>query len=1681
MTHHLQRAALVVATLLLVLSTPPAAQAQTCCDDTGCTVTVCRDAVCALDAFCCNGWDDFCAGCAAGGATFDGTSCVGVDLACGCGSCSDNALNQDETDIDCGGSCPSCAAGEDCLAHSDCASSACSPNTNTCVPCIDDADGGGSDSGCGGATPACRVDTGANNTCVACMGNADCATGLCHANVCVSRLTCNAALEDNLWLTTADARLLQVDVNNGNVAEIAGGLSGGYLDIAFHPDGTLYGFVQTGAAESTLVVLDPNTGAETGVGVIPLVLTGFVISVDGIGYVSGDDVVYRLDFNSGTLTGISIGDWQSLGDLVLIGTDLYLAAAITDAMDPNFGEAGLFGIDTTNPDPLTNGSLVAPLTGAVGAVLGIANTSEGTVWAAAADTLYTVDLATGAMTAVWMSAAIDPAYGMASLGDFCASAPATCVDGILNQDEQGVDCGGSSCPPCGCTSDADCPGTRTCHIATGACVAACVDDGAGPTVDSGCNAATSECNDTVAQSETCVVCQDDAPAGGTDGGCSNAEPYCVAGAGGAPVCVECLSDADCPGTNTCSGANLCVPACVDDATGATADTGCFLFNPECAAGVAGQEICVPCENDALPGGVDGGCSALEPACDATGGTPDCVECLADADCPGTQVCNVAARQCVAACSDTGTGSMIDVGCNPTKRECDDAVDGAEHCVLCQDDAPGSQIDGGCSDALPYCVTSGQAPICVKCLTNGDCPGGATCNGGICGGGFNVNDDVLQTNEDTPLLVNPLGNDTPPGIGTLQSATTPIHGEIVLNGDGTFTYTPAEDFHGTDTFTYTACAGAFCAAGTVSITVKPINDAPEPNNDSVATNAGTPVTANVLGNDSDVDGDILNVTSTSQPANGQASVNGDGTITYTPDDGFAGTDTFTYTACDPHGACANATVTVAVASGNQPPSIVNDAADAAEDLGPVAIDVLANDSEPENAFLTVTYVTEPPNGSVTLNNDGTISYEPDPDFNGTDTFSYTACDPLAACDNATVTVTVAPRDDAPVAIDDQVSTPEATPVTFDPLANDSEVDGEQLSVGAVSEPANGIVTKNGDGTLTYTPDAGFTGLDTFTYQACDETGTCSEGTVTVNVKSGPNSLPVAVDDDVATPANVPVVVDVLSNDSDPDGDPLTISGVVQPAEGTVFINSDGTLRYEPPALFEGVATFTYEVCDGHGGCASATVTVQVGGGAPVDSDDDGLPDAVEATLGTDPLDPDSDGDGLEDGEEVGKDDPHAYDPLSDTNPLDADTDDDGLKDGTEAKGDGPLTPFGPTSPLQADSDGDGLPDGLEVGVTEPIPGGVSDGANPVPFAGTAVPPFVGDRDPQTKTDPTDADSDGDGLTDGGEDANHDGAVTNSIGGTGSAGQGETDPNDADSDGDTLNDGEELGLHKSSPLDTDTDDGGLPDGDEITSGKDILDPSDDLSPVEDGDNDGLPDSVEAVLGTDPADPDTDGDGIDDGQEVAGGTPGQYDDGIDTNPLDADTDDDGLSDGAELADPATDPLDPDSDDDGLPDGQEAGVTTPIPGGTSDTGNVTYEGTNLDGFTPDADPTSTTDPNNSDTDGDGLCDGPIAVPGDCPKGEDDDGNGRVDAGETDPNIPDTDAGGVSDGDEFQAGTNPLDPSDDKAVTPTPPEDDSGVILGGACSGGHGGSAPPGLLLLAVLGGMAALRRRRQRLSASL
>lgn len=482
------------------------------------------------------------------------------------------------------------------------------------------------------------------------------------------------------------------------------------------------------------------------------------------------------------------------------------------------------------------------------------------------------------------------------------------------------------------------------------------------------------------------------------------------------------------------------------------------------------------------------------------------------------------------------------------------------------------------------------------------------------------DDGAVTNVDTPVSGDLLANDSDPDGDNITVNTTPIlgpsSGTVTINPDGTFDYTPNGGFNGTDVFTYSICddgVPSMCDTATVTIQVVPDNGGNEPpiaNDDEAQTNENTPVSGNVLNNDGDPDGDpITSAGPLTGPDNGTVSIAPNGDFTYTPDPGFTGTDTFTYQTCDAGPLCDTATVTITVLPpydpGNDPPFAGDDAALTPQEV-PVSGDLLLNDNDPneDNITINTTPVSGTSNGGLTILTDGTYTYTPNPGFTGTDQFVYQICDDgtPSLCAQATCYITVYPDNNPPIAEDDFNNTLVNIPINGNVITNDSDPDGDNITVSPtlVDQPDNGIVTINPDGTYTYTPNTDYEGEDSFSYEICDDGVPSLCDTAEVAIEIIPitlgNEPPIANDDVAQTLQGVPVTSNVLGNDDDPDGDPITLTTtpVTDPSNGSVSILPDGTYTYTPDPAFIGIDSYTYRICDDGNPslCDTATVTIDV---------------------------------------------------------------------------------------------------------------------------------------------------------------------------------------------------------------------------------------------------------------------------------------------------------------------------------------------------------------------------------------------------------------------------------------------------------------------------------------------------------
>jgi len=485
------------------------------------------------------------------------------------------------------------------------------------------------------------------------------------------------------------------------------------------------------------------------------------------------------------------------------------------------------------------------------------------------------------------------------------------------------------------------------------------------------------------------------------------------------------------------------------------------------------------------------------------------------------------------------------------------------------------------------------------------------------------DTVLSVRAEEGLLADIDGSsNTPVTLITTGTVATDQGGTLEIAADGSFIYTPAADFNGADTLTFSYADSAdIIFEGSLAFTVNSINDLPVARDDRLATDEDTPKAVNVLENDSDIESATLQVSALEPCGHGQLAVAPDNTVTYTPEANYNGDDSCRYTVEDEDGGVAQATLSVTVASVEDPPVAMDDTIHILEEET-LDFDVWANDFEPDGDPLGLVEFSQAATGSVSHREAGIFSYTPLHNFNGSDSFTYTIADNKGNQAMATVTIQVVAVADQPTIVNDTVTTAEDTLVNIPVLRNDSDPDGQSLSVEMISAsdpPQHGtaVISANGQ-SIVYTPVHNFNGSDSFSYRAVTSDGRPGQATVSVTI-TPVNDDAVAVDDRAATTEETAVTIDVLANDSDVEGNPLTILEIDSPpANGTARVVENGErVRYTPNRDFpfdrpSDTDSFTYRVSDGIGSPDTGTVTVTV---SNVNDDPTGVDDA--ASVAEDP--------------------------------------------------------------------------------------------------------------------------------------------------------------------------------------------------------------------------------------------------------------------------------------------------------------------------------------------------------------------------------------------------------------------------------------------------------------------------------
>jgi gliding motility-associated-like protein len=909
--------------------------------------------------------------------------------------------------------------------------------------------------------------------------------------------------------------------------------------------------------------------------------------------------------------------------------------------------------------------------------------------------------------------------------------------------------------------------------------------------------------------------------------------------------------------------------------------------------------------------------------------------------------------------------------------------------------------------------------------------------------------------------------------TYSKTGDPANGNVVLNADGTYTYTPNKDFVGDDSFKITVSDGN---GGTVEVTVDievtNVNDKPLlPTNTLTIKEGETVDITSAFLNSTDIDNTDAELTYTiTALANGKFTKDGVETTTFTKKDvedgkikfvhdGSEDAPTYHVKVTDTDGLFSESDVTVFFNSSNDIPEIDEDSANynktskqyehtTPEDT-PVDGKVVATDNDGD--VLKYTTQNGPANGSVTINDKGEYTYTPNKNYSGADEFEVVVDDEKGGKVVVKVVITVDPVNDDPEIDEDSANYNKTTKqyehITKEEVAVNGAVVATDIDGGALTysktDPSNGVVVLNNDGTYTYTPNKDYVGKDSFKVTVSDGKGGSVEVTIDITVTPDNDAPVLTVNDETVEENFTGVVTKATATDADNTQAELTFSIVdeldgaqfaIVPATGDISFASSPDYENPTDADKNNKYQIKVQVSDGDNDVVKViTITVtndetltdpnnDKDGDGVVDKDDN-CPDNPNAdqtdTDGDgegDACDDDDDGDGILDVVETDDD----FDGDGIPNRLDPDSDNDGISDKIEndpnGDGNGPDDNDGDGKPnyLDLDSDGDGITDEDENDTD-------GDGNGPDDVDGDGTPNYLDtdsdgdgiddneegdtDTDGDGKPNYVDTDSDGDGVTDKEEyDITGDGNGPDDTDGDGK-------PNylDTDDDGDGISTEDEDANGDNDPTNDDTDGDGKPnyldldsDGDGITD-EDENDPNGDGNGPDDSDGDGKPDYI---------DEDSDNDGKPDSDEGNGDSDG---DGIPDN-TDDDSDNDGIPDNTE-GDDDTDGdgkpnyLDEDSDGDGISDEDEKDGDSDkvFPDDTDGDGTPDYLDTDSDG-----DGISDEDEGNGDTDGDGTPDYLDTDSDGDGISDEDEGNGDTD-GDGTPDYLDTDSDGdgISDEDE--------------------------------------------------------------------
>ncbi|MBY7701119.1 tandem-95 repeat protein [Vibrio harveyi] len=446
--------------------------------------------------------------------------------------------------------------------------------------------------------------------------------------------------------------------------------------------------------------------------------------------------------------------------------------------------------------------------------------------------------------------------------------------------------------------------------------------------------------------------------------------------------------------------------------------------------------------------------------------------------------------------------------------------------------------------------------------------------------------ILITQDDLLANASDLDGDQ---LTALNLATDDENITITDNGDGTYTLTPDADFNGDITFTFDVSDGDDVVSTNLELTVSPVNDAPEPQDQAFTVGEDGVLTftdADLLTGATDIDGDDLSIEGvTYTGADGVLTNNGDGTYSFAPNENFNGDVNFTFDVSDGTDT-VTANIDVTVTPENDPPVAGSTSYTVHEDNSITISDeqLLANSSDIEGDVSIDSVSYSGNDGVLEINGDGTYTFSPNENFSGEVSLDVVVVDEEGATDSTTAGITVIEVNDPPIAGPTAYTIDEDQVLTFSEsqvLLNASDVEGDVELVGISYDGPDGIFSVNGDGTCSFAPNENFNGQVQLDVTIRDEDGAEVDTYITVDV------LPI---NDAPVSGNLAYSVDednsitlsqeqLLAQASDVEGDALTASNLVVDGDATVTANDDGSFTITPDANFNGDIDITFDINDG----------------------------------------------------------------------------------------------------------------------------------------------------------------------------------------------------------------------------------------------------------------------------------------------------------------------------------------------------------------------------------------------------------------------------------------------------------------------------------------------------------------------